>query len=104
LWTAAVAWLGVVGVLWFVARAEDRVIVLRLLAVIGAAAAIALLPYLILISKGADTMTNVQALVRSRRPDFFSATELIGVVVLLGLAAGAIRGSIDLRDRRVIFA
>lgn len=104
LWTAAAAWLGVVGVLWFVARAEDRATVMRLLAVVAAAAMCALLPYLILISNRADTMANVQALVLSRRPDFFSATELIGALVLLGLAAGAIRGSIDVRDRRVILA
>ena len=49
-------------------------------------------------------MANVQALVLSRRPDFFSATELIGALVLVVSAAGAIRGSIDVRDRRVIFA
>lgn len=104
LWTAAAAWLGVVGVLWFVARVEDRATVLRLLAVVGTAAMCALLPYLILISNRADTMANVQALVLSRQPDFFSATELVGALVLLGLAAGAIGGSIDVRDRRVILA
>lgn len=104
LWTGAAAWLGVVGVFWFVARAEDRPAVVRLLAVISAAGTAALLPYLILISNRADAMANVTALVLSRRPDLFSATELIGALVILGLAVGTLRGSIDLRDRRVIFA
>lgn len=104
LWTAAIAWLGVVGLLWFVARAEDRVTILRLLAVIGAVGTAALLAYLILISNSAETMTNVQNFLHTRRPDFFSVTEVIGALVLLGLAAGAFRGSIDFRDRRVIFA
>jgi hypothetical protein len=104
LWTAAAAWLGVVGVLWFVARAEDRGSVIRILAVIGVTGTAALLPYLFLISNRADTMANVQALVLSRKPDLFAATELIGALLLLGLAIGALRGRIDFRDRRVIFA
>ncbi len=104
LWTAAAAWLGVLSVLWFGSRAQDRFLVLRLLAVIGAGATAALVPYLFLISNRAGTMESVQALVLSRSTDFFSATELIGAVVLLALAVGALRGSIDLRDRRVILA
>jgi hypothetical protein len=104
LWTAAAAWLGLVGVLWFVGRPEDRLAVVRLLVVIGTVGAAALLPYLLLISNRAETMANVQALVLSRRPDLFSATEVIGVLVIIFLAAGALRGSIDFRDRRVIFA
>jgi hypothetical protein len=104
LWTAAAAWLVVVGVLWFVARTQDRPAVVRLLVVIGGAAIAALLPYLILVSNSAETMANVQALVLSRRPDLISANELIGALVILALAAGVIRGTIDFRDRRVIFA
>jgi hypothetical protein len=104
LWTAAAAWLGALGVLWFVARPDDRISVLRLVAVIGTAGTTALLPYLILISNRSATMDSVQAFVLSRRPDLFSVTELIGALVLLVVAAGALRGSIDFSDRRVIFA
>ncbi|HVQ37226.1 MAG TPA: hypothetical protein VMS31_06825, partial [Pyrinomonadaceae bacterium] len=104
LWTAAAAWLAILCVLWFIARAEDRTKVLRLMVVIGAAGAAALLPYLILISNSADAMGNVQALVLSRRPDLFSITELIGAVVLIVLAVGALRGSVDTRDPRAILA
>jgi hypothetical protein len=104
LWTAAAAWLGVLGVLWLVLRTDDRISVLRPMAVIGTAATVALLPYLILISNRSETTESVQAFVLSRRPDLFSAPELIAALVLLALGAGVMLGSIDLRDRRVIFA
>jgi hypothetical protein len=104
LWTAAAAWLAVLGILWLVARPGDRVAVFGLLAVVGAAAIVALTPYLIMISHLSETADSVHALVLSRRPDLFSAAELIAGFVLLALGAGALRGSIDLSDRRVIFA
>jgi hypothetical protein len=104
LWTAVAAWLLVLGILWLILRAPDRISVLRLLAVFAVVATSALIPYLILISNRSETTESVQAFVLSRRPDLFSAPELIGALVLLVLTAGALRRSIDLRDRRVIFA
>jgi hypothetical protein len=104
LWTAAAAWFAALGALWFVARADDRIPTLRVLAVIGATGAVALLPYLFLLSNRSQTTESVQALVLSRRPDLWSAPELIGALVLLALTAGVIRHSIDLRDPRVVLA
>ena len=104
LWTAAAAWLGALGVLWLVLRADERISVLRLMAVIGTTATVALMPYLILISNRSETTESIQAFVLSRRPDLFSVPELIAALVLLALGAGASLGSIDLSDRRVIFA
>lgn len=104
LWTAAVAWLAALAVLWLVVRTDDRISMFRLIAVIGGAATVALVPYLILVSNRSATTESVQAFMLSRRPDIFSAPELIGVLVLLALGAGVRRGSIDLSDRRVIFA
>jgi hypothetical protein len=104
LWTAAAAWLAVLGILWLVARPADRATVLALLAVIGAAATVALTAYLLMISHLPETAESVHALVLSRRPDLFSAAELIAGFVLLVLSASALRGNIDLSDRRVIFA
>jgi hypothetical protein len=94
----------VLGILWLVARPADRATVLALLAVIGAAATVALTAYLLMISHLPETAESVHALVLSRRPDLFSAAELIAGFVLLVLSASALRGNIDLSDRRVIFA
>jgi hypothetical protein len=104
LWTAAAAWLATLGMIWLVARPGDRSTVIRFLAVIAAAAGVALVPYMILLSHRATTTENVQALVLSRRPDLFSVSEIIGGVILLVLVWGVRRGSIEQSDRRVIFA
>lgn len=103
LWTAAAAWLFVLSVLWLVFRVSDRSSLLRNLAVVAALAIAALLPYALLISNS-KVKEGVQAFVASRRPDLFSATELIAALVLVILAAGLVRGSIELTDRRVLFA
>lgn len=103
LWTAALAWLAALSVVWMVARAGDRKRVMVSLTIIGAVVIVALLPYAILISQSRVT-EGVQVLVHSRRPDVFSATELIGVGLLVVICVGVVRRRIDLSDRRVIFA
>jgi hypothetical protein len=103
LWTAAAAWLAGVGVLWLIERAADRISVLKHLAIVAFVAAVALLPYafLILNSRASE---GVQALILSRRPDLFSAPELLGALVLITLSIGVLRNNIALPDQRVLFA
>src|SRR5882762_5823198 len=104
LWTAALAWLGILAGLWLLSRPRDRRFVIPFLASAGIILGIALVPYFILISHGADSAQSVQSLVTSRRPDLFSAAEILAFLVLVVLAAGVIRGAIVCHDPRVLLA
>jgi hypothetical protein len=104
LWTAGLAWLGILAGLWLICRPRDRRFVIQFLASAGIVLATALVPYFILISHGADSAQSVQALVISRTPDFFSAAEILAYVVLVVLAGGVSRGAILYRDPRVLLA
>ena len=98
LWTAALAWLGILAGLWLICRPGDRRFVIKLMMSAGIVLATALVPYLILISHGANTTTSVQALVSSRKPDLFAAAEIFAFLVLAVLAAGVSRGAIAYHD------
>jgi hypothetical protein len=104
LWTAALAWLVLLTLVWAIARPDDRAVVLSGAAIIGGIFVTALVPYLVLLSHRAETTESVQALVLSRAPEFFSPSLLIGSFVLLVLLLGSLYRRIDWRDRRVIFA
>ena len=104
LWTAALAWLGILAGLWMICRPGDRRFVIQFLLSSGIVLATALVPYFILISHGANSTQSVQALVISRRPDLFSAAEIFAFLVLVILAAGVSRGAIEYRDPRVVLA
>src|SRR5262249_4904538 len=85
LWTAALAWLLVVVVVWLVARpAESWWLLGRLwpLIVIGSAAVAG---YILLLTRIAGNTGPSQALEHSRRPDLWRGPELIGAVVLATL-------------------
>jgi hypothetical protein len=102
LWTAAMAWLVLLALLWLIARPEDRNSVVRFCAAVATISVAAFIPYFTLISHGADTSGSVELLVNSRRPDLFSAAELLAGLLLLILAVGIKRQSIDFQDHRVI--
>jgi hypothetical protein len=104
LWTAALAWLGILAGLWLICRPADRRFVIQFLAAAGFVLLTALVPYFILISHGADSAQSVQALVISRRPDLFSAAEILAFLVLVVLAAGVSRGALVYHDPRVLLA
>ncbi len=65
LWTAALAWLVLVGFLWFVARPDDWRNGLRSIALLAAIIFAVLVPYAFLLSRRAPTMDVAQALVRT---------------------------------------
>lgn len=104
LWTAALAWLGILAGLWLISRPGDRKFVLQFLVSAGIVLATAVVPYFILISHGANSTQSVQALVISRSPDLFSAAEIFAFLALVVLAAGVSRGAILYRDPRVLLA
>ncbi|PYS88580.1 MAG: hypothetical protein DMF64_20190 [Acidobacteria bacterium] len=104
LWTAAAAWLACLTLLWLAARPDDwRTGLWRLLGT-GLLAALALLPYLLLLARRATTTDAVQGLARSHAPDLTRRPELFGFVILLALALAAWRGRIAWREPATLCA
>lgn len=103
LWTAALAWLGCIALLWLLIRPAGYASALRLFGVVAALVTAALLPYSVLVSNRAETMEAVQALTYSRAPDLLRGPEIVGALVLAALAFAARRGLIERKDPRVVF-
>ena len=103
LWTAAVAWLICLALLWLLIRPDGYRRAFRLFGVLLALMIAALLPYSVLISNRAETMETVQALTFSHAPDLLRVPEIIGACVLAALAYGARQGMIKFKDEAVIF-
>jgi hypothetical protein len=104
LWTAAAAWLVCISILWFWLRRNDKWKLFRTLGIIGALAAIALAPYLYLVSHRPPTLDAWQTLARTHRPDLFRVPELLGVLILIMLVVALRRRKIERGNPRVIIA
>lgn len=104
LWTAALAWLGCLALVWLWTRPDGWQRALKLLSVTGVLALAALVPYLFLLSHRAATMEAVEAFAVSRKPDLFRVPELVSVATLLAISAMARRGTISWHDKAVLFA
>jgi hypothetical protein len=103
LWTAAVAWVGCVTILWLLLR-EDRWTVVQPLAIISAISAGAFVPYLYLLSHRPPTLDEQQTLAFTHRPDLFRIPEIIGVLTLMLLFIAIRQTRMRWSDPPVIFA
>jgi hypothetical protein len=102
-WTAAAALLACLAAAWIAARPErgrDAVLPLGVISLIAAAS---LVPYLVLLSRRAETMDAAQALLHTRAPDVLRGVVLLAALTIAALAWGARRGYISLRDRAALF-
>jgi hypothetical protein len=104
LWTTAVAWLGCVGVLWFIARPTERRRTLAIFAAIAVLGLPSLALYFRLLSQRAATVDSAQALVLTHRPDLFRLPEISALVVLVALFLGVGRSIFARHDGVVLFA
>jgi len=104
LWTAAAAWLACIGVLWFCFRPPDWRKTVAVLTTIGAITAIALVPYVYLLSHRAATTDEQQILISTHKPDLWHAYEILGVVILVALVIGVLRKRIERYNWRLIYA
>ena len=82
LWTAAVAWMLTILVLWFLARPEDRVKVGLVAGIIAIVGVPALVSYLWLLRNRANSMDSGQILEATHAPDLFRAPELYGGLIV----------------------
>ena len=98
LWTAALAWMAGCSVVWFIGQRDERGRTLVVTGITLSIAALALIPYFILISHRDPNMDRVQLLTLTHAPDLFRMPEIIGFVALAALFFGARRGLI--KDQR----
>lgn len=94
LWTAALAWMAGCAVVWFIWQRDDQGRTLGVFGIILSIAALALVPYFILISHRDPNMDRVQLLTLTHAPDLFRVPEIIGFAALAALFFGARRGLI----------
>ncbi len=104
LWTAGLAWLGCLAVLWAVARPDRWRNALQSIAVIAVGAFAALGAFALAYANRAASLDSVQALELSRAPDLLRAPELIAIGVLMALGYFVQRGAINIRCPQVLFA
>ena len=104
LWTAAAAWLACIGVLWFCFRPMQRWKGLFVLTTIGAITAIALWPYLYLVSRRAPTLDEQQTLSSTHQPELFHVPMIVGAAILVLIIVAIARKKIALSEPRVLFA
>lgn len=103
LWTAALAWLVSVALLWLLLRPLDRLKLVRVLALMSVPALMALALYFHLISRLPPALNKAQVLTFTHRPDLFRVPEVIGIIVLLLLLIALIRSKRSFREPEVVF-
>jgi hypothetical protein len=105
LWTAALAWLACLALLWMLlGPTMHRLRNLGVFAIVGSLAMIAFIPYCYLVSHRSHTLDSAQTLIDTHRPDLLRMPEIIGICIVIALVVAWRRGKISLHDPRVLFA
>jgi hypothetical protein len=104
LWTAALAWLFCIGLLWILFRRPEWRKVVSVLVTIGAITTIALAPYLYLVSHRAANIDEQQSLIPTHRPDLLRIPEILGALILIALGLAVRRKKIELSNSHLIFS
>ena len=103
IWTTAAAWLFCVVLVWLVMRPDAWLKDFKAFAALGAACAIPLVFYALMLSHRSHTMDDVQLLVLTRAPDLWRVPELISYAVIVMLAVASLIKAIGWRDRSTLF-
>jgi hypothetical protein len=103
LWTTAGALLFVLAVLWLIFSKDARPRCLGVPAIIGGFAIAALIPYFQLLSQRSQIIDD-HTLVLTRAPDLFRFTEIVGALLLTGIAFGVRKQRLTMRSPAVLFA
>lgn len=104
LWTGAAAWLVCVGALWLYLRKDERRRTLEVLSIIGGMTAIAIVPYVYLLSQRPATLDQHQTLISTHQPDLFRAHEILGASIVIAVVIGIRRHIIQKSNPLVIYA
>jgi hypothetical protein len=104
LWTTAGALFFSWAAVWLIFRKEARLNVLKVAAIIGGIALVALVPYFQLLTQRSRMIDDDQALLLTHAPDLFRFTELLGALILGALLYGIRKGRLDFKSPAVLFA
>ncbi len=104
LWTAALAWVVCLAILWFISHRGSWRTGLKSFATIVLVTLAALIPYAILISHRSQTMDAGQKLILSHAPDLFRIPELLGLVVVALIALGIRKERLKWNAPETLFA
>lgn len=104
MWTAAVAWLACLVLLWLLARREDLPRLVVCMSIIGAFALSTIVPFFVLLSRRSASMDSTQLLSRSHSPDLLYLPELIAFAVLATLGFSIWRGVVSIKNPVLLFA
>lgn len=102
LWTAALAWLCVIALLWLCSRRGARRDALLVFSIISIFAAVTFVPYAILLARRAPSVDAAQLLAHSRAP-IVSLPVVVGLLVLLILLFAVRRHWLSWRAPSVLF-
>jgi hypothetical protein len=103
LWTAMVAWLFTIVVVWFIGRPQDRQRLLKVTAILAGIGIVALLPYSWLLMHRANTIDRTQLLQMTHMPDLLRAPEIYGIVIAAFLVNYVRKKSGFWHDQRILF-
>jgi hypothetical protein len=103
IWTGVAAWFLCFTSIWLIARQEDRKHVLKMGSICAVLFATALLPYFWMLAGRLQSKDAVLGLVLTRSPDLFRFTEIIGALVLIALAVGVSKGTLNWRTPGSLF-
>ena len=103
LWTAALAWLACLTIVWLLAQPAGWQRLIYSVSIVGVMAISALVPYLILLGHRAGNTDQVQVLEHTRSLDLFRPSELISLMLLAGLGRLILLRRLSLKDPEVLF-
>jgi hypothetical protein len=103
LWTAAVAWLILLGILWAWLSRKSLSQLINVLGIVTLVFGIVFPVYAYLLSHRAANLTEVQTLVSTHKPDLVRMPEVLGIFVLFGFVWMLRSGRLASDDRSVIF-
>ena len=103
LWTAALAWLAILTLLWLAARRSSLKQTILSLSIMFGLFLVGMIPYSIMVSHRSDALSAGLKIQTSRTPDLFRTPELIGAVAVGLIVLGVARRIINLRAPETLF-
>lgn len=104
LWTAALAWLACLVLVWLMARRTEWLMVVKRLSAMMLLAVPAFAVYAMMLAHRDHAMDKLQILVFTHAPDFHRTPEWIAVMVILLLIWSARKGRVDWHQPTVLLA
>lgn len=98
LWTAALAWLLLVALIWCIVKPDGWREALKSCALVSVIAVAALVPYALMLSQRSAHLDSVQMLVHTHAPDFWRPIEGVALVIVFALIVGCKQGRLGWRD------